>query len=152
MTMHAYLLHAETADDDTRSRAGAALGSRKSAAKAKAVRVNGQLGGRPIALGWLGLKGQLDETPRIQVYWSRSYGGIVFRRPDGQREFWTEGACGSPEEALKLMAAWFLPRHPTMVWLPFWGTKHTWRYSRQSQRRKMPWRERARLKAEGKLP
>lgn len=113
------------ASADTRSRVGAMMGRRTSARKRKAVRVNGRLGGPPVKLGVLGLRYN-DESPRILVCWSRSYSGIVFTQPSGVREFWGEGGCASPEDALVLMDAWFAA-HPKLIWFPFWGPEKRWK-------------------------
>lgn len=79
-----------------------------SAAKSRAVRINGRLGGRPIVLGILFDKKTDPEHQRpIKVAFSRSWGGVVFTLATGERQFWTSGACSSPEEAVVMLDSWW---------------------------------------------
>lgn len=122
-------------DEGLRSVSARAMGSSSTPRKAKAVRINGRIGGRPITLGVLTLRYAPPEVvnPRLKVAWSRSYGGLIFTKPDGSREFWSQGICASPEEGLALMARWFTPFHEDFLWYPFHGPK--WRYQTAAERR-----------------
>lgn len=119
-------------DENLRVITAQKMGSSTSPKKRKAVRVNGRTGGRPVTLGVLTLRYAAPElqNPRVKVAWSRSYGGLVFTKPDGSREFWKEGICASPEEGLRLMHRWFMPFHEDFRWFPFHSLR--WRYSRRT--------------------
>lgn len=122
-------------DESLRSATGQTMGQRTSPKKRKAVKVNGRTGGRPVVLGVLTLRYAPENVanPRVKVAWSRSYGGLIFTKPDGSREFWREGACASPEEGLRLMVRWFTPFHPDFAWYPFHGPR--WRYQTAAEKR-----------------
>lgn len=123
-----YLAHPDRA---VRAMQGRRMGVKTSPAKARAVRINGRSGGRPINLGILFHK-RYDKEHRnpVKVAYSRSWGGILFTYPDGHREFYTEGTCSSPEEAVILLDAWWgAPEavvtpdgrnEPDFDWYPFW--------------------------------
>lgn len=122
-------------DEALRSATGQTMGQRSTPKKRKAVRVNGRTGGRPVILGVLTLRYAPPEilNPRVKVAWSRSYGGLIFTKPDGSREFWKEGICASPEEGLRLMVRWFTPFHEDFIWYPFHGPR--WKYQTAAERR-----------------
>lgn len=121
-------------DGALRSATGRKMGQRTGPEKRKAVRINGRTGGRPVVLGVLTLRYAPENVanPRVKVAWARSYGGLVFTKPDGSREFWREGICTSPEEGLLLMTRWFCPFHADFIWYPFHGPR--WRYKTVAER------------------
>lgn len=105
-------------DPAIRSAQGASMGSVTSERKRQAVRINGRMGGRPVQLGLLGLKGD-PLGPRILVSWSRSWGGIVFTYPDGQRHTYDRCRCANEATARVLCDEWW-KRDKHLQWFPFW--------------------------------
>lgn len=123
-----YLAHP---DPRIRSLQAHRMAVKTSPAKARAVRINGRSGGRPIVLGILFDRKTDPEHQRpIKVAYSRSWGCIVFTYPDGSRQIYTAGACGSPEEATILLDAWWGAPESYVSpsgrsqrefdWYPFW--------------------------------
>ena len=101
------------------------MGRKSTPRKARAVRVNGMLGGRPVPLGIMRRKEDPEEL-HVEVAWSRSYGGLVFTRPGGAREFWAAGACARPEDGLRLMSCWFCEAQARWLWFPYYNVMHRW--------------------------